>query len=241
MSPATPHPRPARRRRPVRRETAEKILGFALFAFIPVVLYLFVAHPEPLWGSLAAGVGLMLGHRFLARPYMGRVRERKCLWCNRMPPSGAGGDQGGAAEIPLATGAGLVRARTCPAHRLPAARFLGFVHTLRMPLRLGIFLPLLVLLVALGAAAAGAFEAAAGSVWVRGATAAFQLVVGITVSAAAWGFVGARVPVPGEEIPVPFPAHNFFLLGLRTLVWIFRLVGAWWIVRGVVGVAGLSL
>jgi hypothetical protein len=41
-----------------------------------------------------------------------------------------------------------------------------------------------------------------------------------------------RAPAEPAPLPVPFPAHNFFLLGLRSLLWIFRLVGAWWIVRG---------
>jgi hypothetical protein len=26
-----------------------------------------------------------------------------------------------------------------------------------------------------------------------------------------------------------FPVHNFYLLGIRAILWIFRLVGAWWI------------
>ena len=57
--------------------------GILLFLFIPAVLYLFVRHPEPLWGSLIAGVVLMVGHRRIARPYWLRVREEKCIWCNR--------------------------------------------------------------------------------------------------------------------------------------------------------------
>ena len=61
--------------------------GVLLFLFIPLVLYLFVRHPEPIAASLAAGVGLMLGHRFLARPYMVRAMPRKCVWCNRVLPA----------------------------------------------------------------------------------------------------------------------------------------------------------
>jgi hypothetical protein len=38
---------------------------------------------------------------------------------------------------------------------------------------------------------------------------------------------------------VPFPAHNLFLLGVRNLLWIFRLVGAWWIVRGALALSDL--
>ena len=51
----------------------------------------------------------------------------------------------------------------------------------------------------------------------------------MTVNVAALGpFLGG----PSERPAVPFPVHNFFLLGVRNLLWIFRLVGIWWIVRG---------
>jgi hypothetical protein len=52
------------------------------------------------------------------------------------------------------------------------------------------------------------------------------------VSAAAWGYLLLDAPAGSAPIRVPFPAHNFFLLGVRTLLWIFRLVAAWWIYRG---------
>src|SRR5260370_32954604 len=61
--------------------------GVLLFLFIPLVLYLFVRHPEPIAASLAAGVGLVLGHRFLARPYMVRAMPRKGVWCNPVLPA----------------------------------------------------------------------------------------------------------------------------------------------------------
>ena len=41
-------------------------------------------------------------------------------------------------------------------------------------------------------------------------------------------------PLAAERRPpaVPFPVHNFFLLGVRPLLWIFRIVGVWWVVAG---------
>ena len=65
-------------------------MGVLLFLFIPLVLFLFVRHPEPVGMSLIAGVLLMVGHRRLARPYMERVLPVKCVWCNRMLPAGEG-------------------------------------------------------------------------------------------------------------------------------------------------------
>ena len=66
------------------------------------------------------------------------------------------------------------------------------------------------------------------------ATTWFKLVVGVTVNVAALGYFFARVfSRNNAPIQVPFPVHNFFLLGVRNLLWIFRLVGLWWIWQGV--------
>ena len=206
-----------------------QLLGVALFLFIPVVLFLFVRHPEPVAASLGAGVALMVGHRFLARPYMEAVRMRKCLWCNGRPRPEA-------ATLPLLVGSrdagGELVAAVCPRHRDPAARFVAFLDRARLPLRLGIFVPLLLLLAALVAAAVGERR------WLAPAVAIFQLLVGITVNVAAFGYLAAAPP-PDDGAPArpPFPAHNFFLLGIRNLLWVFRLVGIWWIAAGALSLA----
>lgn len=200
------------------------LTGILLFLFIPLVLFLYVGHPDPVGLSLAAGVLLMLGHRFLARPYMERVRPLKCVWCNRILP-----DAPVAAILELRSRGKLLQARTCAAHRRPAAKFFSFLQTWRWPLRLGIFVPLLFLLIALATFAAGQPAP------VNLATAWFKLVVGVTVNLAAFGYLAA-----GEQAPleIPFPAHNFFLLGVRNLLWVFRLMGLWWIWQGLAFVGG---
>lgn len=191
--------------------------GVLLFLFIPLVLFLFVRHPQPVGASLAAGLVLMVGHRLLARPYMARAMPWKCLWCNRIVA-------GSGETLELRAGGETLAARCCAGHRPPAARFFGFLAAWRWPLRLGIFVPLLLLLAALAAAAAGQ-----GAALPR-ATALFQLLVGVTVNLAAFGYLG--YPPEREPGPVPFPVHNFFLLGVRNLLWVFRLVGIWWIAVG---------
>ncbi|MCG8457197.1 MAG: hypothetical protein MI919_13050, partial [Holophagales bacterium] len=131
---------PEGRRRPAvswRERVEVQGLGLLLFLFIPLVLYLFVRQPEPLGASLASGVGLMLGHRFLARPYMARVASRKCLWSNRTLGPGEGDG------MPLHHRGGLVEARVLVRHAGRVRRFFGFVHTWRVPLAIGIFAPLL--------------------------------------------------------------------------------------------------
>jgi hypothetical protein len=194
------------------------LTGVLLFLFIPLVLFLYVRHPEPVGLSLLAGVVLMIGHRFLARPYMARVLPVKCVWCNRVPARGPEGS-----TLELRTRGGALQARCCPEHRKPAAKFFSFLQAWRWPLRLGIFLPLLYLLFAL------AMDAAGRPAPINSATQGFKLIVGITVNVAAFGYLAFR---ERSSLSVPFPVHNFFLLGVRSLLWIFRLVGLWWIWQG---------
>src|SRR5258707_6492671 len=88
--------------------------GVLLFLFIPAVLFLFVRHPEPVGVSLAAGVALIVVHRFLARPYMERMLAVKCLWCNRVPPAAPD-------TLELQSGKRVLAARCCAAHLHSAA------------------------------------------------------------------------------------------------------------------------
>jgi hypothetical protein len=197
-----------------------QLTGVLLFSFIPLVLFLFVRHPKPVVASLIGGVVLMVGHRFLARPYMERSLPVKCVWCNRVLPPGEGD------ALDLRAGERQILSRCCNAHREPAARFFSFLASWRWPLRIGIFVPLLILLGTLAAAAAGR------QVPVENVTSLFKLFVGITVNLAAFGYL-SMPPVPGRmPTAVPFPIHNFFLLGVRNLLWVFRLVGLWWIWQG---------
>lgn len=198
---------------------ASQALGVGLFLFIPVVLFLFVRHPEPIGASLLAGVALMLGHRFLARPYAERVRGAKCVWCNRWL------DETDAVErLNVREGAAERTFAACARHVEPARRLFVWLDRFRLPLRAGIGLPLVALLAALAAAALGRTAPLAT------ATELFRFVIGITVNVAAWG---PLVPAPPGVAPrAPFPLHNFSLLGARAILWILRLVGVWWIVAG---------
>ena len=201
------------------RGTLAQAAGFGLFLFIPLVLFLFVRHPEPVGASLGAGVALMIGHRFVARPYFERVRGRKCAWCNRLAAEG----ETLPAAVAVSSGAATRELLACPRHAEPLRRFFAFLDRARLPLRLGIAVPLVLLL---GSLAAVAFGRAAP---LDRAVAVFQLVVGVTVNVAAWGYFAAP---PAIAARAAFPIHNFLLLGVRTLLWIFRAVGLWWIWAG---------
>ncbi len=206
--------------RPPGRWLAQGV-GLLLFLFIPLVLFLFVRHPKPIGASLVVGIALIASHRSVARPWATRVRSAKCLWCNRLlsptDPS---------EPIELRAGRESFTARCCPEHRAPTARFFSWIDRAKIPLRLGIFPPLLALLAALAATALGYDQE------LPLATALFQLVVGLAVNLGAWGYLAQTERSP---LQIPFPAHNFFLLGIRNLLWVFRLVGLWWIWTGARG------
>jgi hypothetical protein len=196
-----------------------QVLGVLLFLFIPLVLYLFVAHPAPVGASVGAGLLLMLGHRFLARPYMEAVRARKCLWCNRVFEANRS-----TMKLPVEAGGATVDFATCARHDLPAVRFFRWLDRLRLPLRLGIGAPLLFLLGTLAMAASGRAAPTALAVDL------FRLVVGLTVNVAALGpWLGPSHDTRASPLRAAFPAHNFSLLGIRAILWIFRIVGVYWI------------
>ena len=118
---------------------------------------------------------------------------------------------------------GLVKSIDPRIHTVVGGTHFAFLDAWRWPLRSGIFLPLLLLLATL------AFAAFGRPVPLAEATALFKLVIGITVNVAAFGYLAKASRSP---LAVPFPVHNFFLLGVRNLLWIFRLVGIWWIWQG---------
>ncbi len=213
----------------MKRRLFAQVLGVVLFLPIPVVLVLFVQHPDPLWLSLAVGLGLMVGHRLVARPWMQRVSTRKCLWCNGLLPHGMEVESE-SKELILGTGSSAVSARVHLDHGDSVRRFFTFVNRFKGAMRLGIFLPLGLLLVTLILAATGR------EVPLMTVTRTFQLLIGLTVSFGAWGYLTEEAKDPEQ---IPFPVHNFFLLGLRNLLWIFRIVGLWWIVKATLFFLGL--
>ncbi|MEO8276483.1 MAG: hypothetical protein ABI639_09695 [Thermoanaerobaculia bacterium] len=206
------------------RPPAQSLLGIGLFLFIPLVLFLFVAHPPPFALSLGAGIALMVGHRFLALPYMQRMRARKCVWCNRFFTAGRTGEV--AVELASPASAARLDLLACSAHVDRTQRFFAFLDRARLPLRLGIGGPLLLLLGTLAAAAGGARGALDH---LEATTQTFRLIVGLTVNVAAAGWFFTP---PRRTARPAFPVHNFYLLGIAAILWIFRLVGIVWIFLG---------
>jgi hypothetical protein len=196
------------------------IQGLLLFLFIPLVLFLLIRQPVGPGWSVAIGLAIMFGHRLLAAPWMAKFADVRCLWCGRV---GAG------RPVRVAAGGREWQMTACSeSHASLVARFLGVLFRFRALIGLGIFLPLAWLVVASLAAAAG---------WPLVAhdtnALVFRLVVAATVvSASIVPFVFAPAQ-PEPPLRCPFPLHNLFLLGIRNVLWVFRIVGAWWLIDGV--------
>jgi hypothetical protein len=201
--------------------------GIFLFLFIPLVLTLYLVQPLGTLPSLGLGVAIMLGHRFIAGSFSLRHRLHRCLWCGRplrlafVSLDLSGGKGGDASYI------------FCPpSDRSCRGGWFG-LHTLankyRYLLRLGIVLPVLYYLVAetlRGMGAPSASHALSAGI--------FKGVVAATVVAISFLYTRYRPiedPVTGVEGPFPFPVHILTLLGAGWTLWVFRIVGIWWLLE----------
>jgi hypothetical protein len=198
----------------------DRFVGLALFLPVPLVLWLFTRLPLGVGASLAAGVLLVVTHRFYARPFALARAERRCLWCGAATPDGTVV----AIEEPL----GPTRWRACAGgHADALARVLGFAGRHAVALRIGILGTLALFLPA--ALLAGASRL--GALTVLDATAFFRLGIAVTVLPLGW--LGERKGrAPATAARVPFPVHIQALIGTRAVLWLFRLVGLLWFVMG---------
>jgi hypothetical protein len=191
------------------------VQGLALFAFVPLVLWLFLVQPlGPGW-SVALGLAIIAGHRAVAAPWAVRHARQRCLWCGRRGPL--------AGELPVAAGTRTIVFGACDAsHERLARQFFGFVARHRAAIAAGIFAPLAVLL-------AGTLAAALGFSLLPHEFNAlqFRVIVAATVVLVSLAF---RWSPPSPNPRSAFPVHNLFLLGVRNTLWVFRAVGAWWLV-----------
>jgi hypothetical protein len=191
------------------------IQGALFFLFIPLVLFLFLRQPLGPGPSAALGIVIMLGHRLVAAPWMAKFADARCLWCGRVGVSRSVRVAAGGREWVL----GACNDR----HARSIAKFLTLLFAGRAVIALGIFVPLAVLV-------GNSLAAAAGHPFVTHDAAAlfFRVVVALTVVGASLGYLA--VSRTAEALRCPFPLHNLFLLGIRNTLWVFRIVGAWWIV-----------
>lgn len=192
-------------------------MGLGLFLFIPLVLYLYLVRPFPVLISLGSGVFLMLIHRFPARAYMFRAVSVKCLWCDGCFKPGES-----RVRIRVKQGNSKFHVFVHPQHEQAVRRFYACLYRGRYIFRVGIFVPLIILLGALLTRGLNIVD------FVEQATLMFKGVIGIVVNIAAFGYLMFE---PSEEVRPVFPPHNFHLIGVRQILWIFRIVGIWWIIQ----------
>jgi hypothetical protein len=200
---------------------SDRTLGLLLFLPVPIVLVLFTRQPLGLLPSLGLGVVLMVSHRAYARPFAIARANRRCLWC------------GGAAsgpELPVEDPLGAVTWRACSGdHAAAAGGFLGLAQRHARALQVGILGTLVAfLLVSL----AIGLNAAPGTA--QDAVAFFRL--GIALTVLPLSLFGTRPADPGPP-RVPFPLHIQALVGSLAVIWLFRIVGAGWLVLGLLHVA----
>jgi hypothetical protein len=87
--------------------------------------------------------------------------------------------------------------------------------------------------------ALSALSALGRPAWLRpaDAVAVFRLGVALTVLPFGW-LAPSRGAAGAAGRPLPFPVHVQALVGTRAVLWLFRLVGLWWLAMGLWHFAG---
>jgi len=197
--------------------------GLLLFLFIPIVLFLFLQHPFGVPISVLAGIVIMVGHRFVARPFFLRNAHRRCFWCAKTSNP----------RVPTEVYAGdLVSIDLCnPFCKESAKRFFDFCDRYRLPIRIGIFLPLVWYLVALLLNHYGKFVFPP-----RWNTFIFRFFIALTVVTISFAYRSGKAT---RKSVFPFPIHNLFLIGAKNTLLVFRYVGIWWLLASLYFLATL--
>lgn len=190
------------------------VKGLLLFLFIPFVLYMFLRYPLGIPLSFGIALPVMFLHRFAARPFMMKHKNRRCIWCGRT-----------ADDETFSIGDTLFTACSVK-HKTLTARFAGFADRFRIPIAAGIFIPLAVYIILTLLRPFGADLLPPE--WSR-----FIFRSGIAVTVVSVSLFYRTAKIPDETPSFPFPIHNLFLLGIRETLWIFRIVGVWWIAASV--------
>ena len=206
---------------------ADRLAGLLLFVPVPLVLWLLTRQPLGPWASLGTGVALVLTHRLYARPFALSRAGRRCLWC--------GGPAGEGPAVEVDEPLGRTSWRACGgSHAECLGRTLGWAASHSRRLALGILGTLALFL-------CGAVAAALGRpAWLEPGdpVAAFRLGVALTVLPFGWlapRSTGTDPPSGAAAARrLPFPVHIQALLGTLWVVWLFRLVGLWWLAAALV-------
>lgn len=187
------------------------LLGTLLFLFIPLVLFLFLRHPFGVLISFGTAIVIMIGHRFVAIPFMNRFKNLRCFWCGRT------------SRMRVKQNVGPIEFEFCQQNCInKAKRFFDFCSRYAALLRAGIFIPLAWYVITMILTALNLIHFPED--WNHFI---FQFFIALTVVSISFLFrIGKETDTP----TFPFPIHNLFLLGIQNTLIVFRLVGIWWII-----------
>jgi len=196
--------------------TRTRLTGALLFLFIPLVLVLYLRMPLGLAPSVLLGIALMLAHRRIARPFMDRHLGTRCFWCGRDLP-------GPGAPAPFLSRGETIAAQACSDTH--ADRLIAFTRMVAAG-RLVVFaLVLLPVLIYLGNALLTI--AGHGFLPLDTARAVFKIPIAVAVVSLSFAWpLGSKL---ARGPAIDFPAHNLSLLGVSWTLWVFRLVGLFWL------------
>ena len=196
-----------------------RLLGVLVFLPVPIVLFLLTRTPLGPLLSLGLGVLLVATHRLYARPFALSHALSRCLYCGKAALTGP--------EVAIQEPLGQTQWRLCSeGHADSLKRILSWAERNRTVLRIGIgggTLAFLLASLALALEDLRPFESG-------DAVAVFRLVVALSVLPLS--LLGPRSPI-GEGVPAaPFPVHIQALIGTWSVLWLFRIVGVFWLLLG---------
>jgi hypothetical protein len=205
----------------------QRILGLLLFLPVPIVLVLFTRQPLGTLPSLGLGVVLVLTHRLYARPFALAHAPGRCLWCG-------GPARPEAVTLALEEPPGRTEWRACRgSHADRLQRTLGWAAARRLFLAVGILGTLAAFLLLAVAAVLGRPAVLRPD----DSVAVLRLGGALTVLPFGW-LAPSRGLAVRSSGRLPFPVHIQALIGTLWVLWLFRLVGLWWLASSVVHLAG---
>ena len=194
---------------------SDRAAGLLLFLPVPIVLGLLTRQPLGPAASLVVGLAVMATHRLYARPFALSRATRRCLWC--------GGEAGDGPSLEIEEPGGRTVWRACSgAHSESLVRTIGWAGRPSRPIAAGILGSLAALV---GLSLAAGLGTPAG-LRAEDAVQVFRAGVALTVLPLGWLSTSRGSP-SARRLPVP--VHVQALLGTTWVLWLFRLVGLWWL------------
>jgi hypothetical protein len=195
-----------------------RLYGVLLFLFIPIVLFLYLTFPIGVIPSILLGIFLMFGHRFIARPFMMKNLAKRDIWDGSVIKVRSYSfdivDSKERFKFYSNNGKNMEN----------SIKFFNFIRKHRVIIGPAILATVFWYLISvLISEIFPSLRYLSNDTMIT----IFKLLISITVVAVSFIYRLGSTTVPVQSV---FPSHNLFLLGIRWTLWIFRLVGFWWLV-----------